>query len=60
MTVGGISDRFIIGLLVVALGLMFLLDTTNALGQDTNIVGTYWPALLNGWGDYGVCSPAAL
>jgi hypothetical protein len=56
MTVGGISDRFIIGLLVVALGLMFLLDTTNALGQDTNIVGTYWPALLIAWGLWGLLS----
>jgi hypothetical protein len=56
MTIGGISDRFIIGLLVVALGVMFLLDTTNTLGQDTNIVGTYWPALLIAWGLWGLVS----
>jgi len=43
------SDSFIIGLLLVALGVMFLLDTTSALGSDTAIVGTYWPALLIAW-----------
>jgi hypothetical protein len=48
-----LSDRSVIGLLLVALGIMFLLDTTNALGPGTSIVGTYWPALLIAWGLWG-------
>jgi len=48
-----LSDRAVIGLLLVALGIMFLLDTTNALGPGTDIVGTYWPVLLIVWGLFG-------
>jgi predicted membrane protein len=49
-----LSDRAVIGLLLIALGIMFLLDTTNALGAGTNIVGTYWPVLLIAWGLAGL------
>ena len=33
---------------------MFLLDTTGLAGEETNVVGTYWPALLIGWGVWGI------
>jgi hypothetical protein len=49
-----LSDRSVIGLLLVALGIMFLLDTTDALGPGINVVGTYWPALLIAWGVWGL------
>jgi predicted membrane protein len=48
------SDRLVIGLLLVALGVMFLLDTTNALGPEVAVVGTYWPALLIAWALWGM------
>ena len=48
------SYRIFLGLLLVALGIMFLLDTTNLLGEETDVVGTYWPALLIGWGVWGI------
>jgi len=44
-----ISDRSVIGLLVVGLGIMFLLDTTNVLGPGARILRTHWPALLIAW-----------
>ncbi len=33
---------------------MFLLDTTGLAGEETDVVGTYWPALLIGWGVWGI------
>ena len=48
------SNRIFFGLLLVALGIMFLLDTTDLLGQETDVVGTYWPGLLIGWGVWGI------
>ena len=33
---------------------MFLLDTTGLAGKESNVVGTYWPALLIGWGVRGI------
>ena len=51
-----ISDRAIVGVLLVALGIMFLLDNTNALGPRTEIFGTYWPAFLIAWGLWGFVS----
>ncbi len=33
---------------------MFLLDTTGLAGEDTEVFGTYWPALLIGWGIWGI------
>ena len=33
---------------------MFLLDTTGLAGADADVVGTYWPALLIGWGVWGI------
>lgn len=47
-------DRTLLGLLLIALGVMFLLDTTNAFGGDTDIFGTYWPVLLIAWGLWGM------
>ncbi|MDA0734752.1 MAG: DUF5668 domain-containing protein [Chloroflexi bacterium] len=44
-----LSDRSVIGLVLVGLGVMFLLDTTNVLGPDVSIFGTYWPVLLIIW-----------
>ena len=44
-----LSDRSVIGLLLVGLGIMFLIDTTGAWGRDISVVGTYWPALLIVW-----------
>jgi len=49
-----LSVRTLLGLLMVALGVMFLLDTTNAFGDDTDIFGTYWPVLLIAWGLWGM------
>ena len=45
-----LSKRAFVGLLVLGVGVMFLLDTTDALGEDTSVFGTYWPALLIAWG----------
>ncbi len=56
MTRSNMLDRTIMGLLIVALGVMFLLDTTSALGADTKVFGTYWPVLLIGWGLSGIIS----
>ena len=36
-----LPDRAIMGLLIVALGVMLLLDTTSALGADTKVFGVY-------------------
>ena len=33
---------------------MFLLNTTGLVGEETNVVGTYWPTLLIGWGVWGI------
>jgi predicted membrane protein len=51
-----ISDRAIIGLLVVALGIMLLLDTTDVFGRNTAVLSTYWPALVIAWGLWGLMS----
>jgi predicted membrane protein len=47
-------DRKFIALLLIALGTLFLLDTTNAFGVDVDILGTYWPALLIVLGLWGL------
>jgi hypothetical protein len=51
-----LSDRSFVGLLLVALGVMFLLDNTDVLGTERRVVGTYWPALLIAWGLWGLLS----
>lgn len=48
-----LSDRSVIGLLLVGLGIMFLLDSTDVFGPGTSIVGTYWPMLLIAWAVWG-------
>ena len=48
------SNRIFCGLLLVSVGIMFLLDTTGLAGEETDVVGTYWPALLIGWGVWGI------
>ena len=48
------SNRIFCGLLLVALGIMFLLDTTGLAGEETEVVRTYWPTLLIGWGVWGI------
>ena len=48
------SNRIFCGLLLVALGIMVLLDTTGLAGEKTEVVGTYWPTLLIGWGVWGI------
>lgn len=48
------SRRGLAGLLLVVLGVMFLLDTTDVFGDDSRIFATYWPALLIGWGAWGL------
>ena len=47
-------DRKFIALLLIVLGTLFLLDTTNAFGVDVDILGTYWPALLIVLGLWGL------
>ena len=51
-----VPSRTLIGLILVALGIMFLLDSTHAFGPDTRIVSTYWPVLLIAWGLWGLVS----
>lgn len=51
-----ISDRALIGLLLIALGVMFLLDSVEVFGPNTHILGTYWPVLLVAWGLWGLVS----
>ena len=46
MSYPGISKRAFVGVLVLGIGVMLLLDTTDALGEDTSIFGTYWPMFL--------------
>lgn len=43
-----LSKRAFTGLLLLSIGVMLLMDTTDALGEDTSFFGTYWPALLIG------------
>jgi len=50
------SKRAFLGALVVAIGVMLLLDTSDALGKDTSIFGTYWPAILIVWGAWRIAS----
>jgi hypothetical protein len=50
------SDRAFVGLLLVALGVMFLLDNTRVLGPEQRVVGTYWPVLLIAWGLWDLLS----
>jgi hypothetical protein len=49
-----LSNRPFVGLLLVALGVMFLLDNTDVLGTEERVVGTYWPALLIAWGTWNL------
>ena len=51
-----LSDRSFVGLLLVALGVMFLLDNTDVLGTDKRVVSTYWPVLLIAWGVWDLLS----
>ena len=46
--------RYVIGLLLVALGILLLLDNTTAFGVDWSLFGTWWPVLLIAWGLWGV------
>ena len=46
MTLGWYSKRALVGLLILGTGIMLLLDTSDALGEDTSTFGTYWPVLL--------------
>ncbi len=45
-----LSKRAFVGLLVLSIGVMFLLDTTDTLGKDASIFGAYWPVLLIAFG----------
>jgi hypothetical protein len=51
-----LSDRSFVGILLVALGVMFLLDNTDVLGTEKRVVGTYWPVLLIAWGLWDLLS----
>ena len=46
----------VFGLLLVALGVMFLLDSTHVLGGETEVFGTFWPVLLIAWGAWRLLS----
>ena len=46
MNLGWYSKRALVGLLILGTGIMLLLDTSDALGEDTSTFGTYWPVLL--------------
>ncbi|MDP6130510.1 MAG: DUF5668 domain-containing protein [Dehalococcoidia bacterium] len=41
-----LSSSAFIGLMLLSIGVMLLMDTTDALGEDTSVFGTYWPVLL--------------
>ena len=51
----GMGKAFV-GLLLVGVGIMLLLDTTDVLGKDTRIFGTYWPVLLIAWGFWNLAT----
>jgi len=51
-----LSHRTVIGLVLLALGIIFLFDTTDVWGRNINVVGTYWPVLLIAWGLWGIIS----
>lgn len=46
---GTSSARWFFGLLLIAVGVVFLLDTTGVVALG-DIPATYWPLLLVGWG----------
>ena len=46
MTLRWHSKRVLVGLLILGTGIMLLLDTSDALGEDASTFGTYWPVLL--------------
>ncbi len=50
----GISAVSLIGLALVALGVMFLLEKSGLFGPDASIVATYWPTLLIAGGLWGL------
>jgi hypothetical protein len=50
------SDRAFVGILLVALGVMFLLDNTRVLGPEKRVVATFWPVLLIAWGLWSLLS----
>lgn len=51
---GRLRRRSLIGVLLVAVGVMFLLDTVDATGEGTTVFATYWPSLLIIWGAWGL------
>lgn len=49
-----VSVGSLIGVVLVALGAMFLLENSGLLGPDARIVATYWPAFLIAVGLWGL------
>lgn len=43
------SSRWVVGLVLIAVGVLFLLDTTGVVAVG-DVPATYWPLLLVGWG----------
>lgn len=44
------GSRNVVGILLIALGVIFLLDTLDVFGEDSNIIGDYWPVVIIGIG----------
>ena len=47
------GSRNLVGILLVALGVIFLLDTLDVFGNDTRIIRDFWPILIIGVGVIG-------
>ena len=50
MKISSSLTRYLIGILLVALGVLLLLDNTTVFGVDWSLFATYWPVLLIVWG----------
>ncbi len=42
----GASTRILLGIILIAAGVLFLLDELNVFGEDINLIGTYWPVFI--------------
>ncbi len=47
------ASRNFLGFLIVAVGIVFLLDALDVFGEETNIAADYWPVLLIAGGIVG-------
>lgn len=53
MSGSGVGSRNLVGLLLIALGVIFLLETLDVFGDDVSIIGDFWPLFIIGVGFIG-------